>query len=47
MNKENASQNVFRARSVDKKLFMNEKTTPKTEAKAKKMTEFSPFNFMT
>jgi hypothetical protein len=26
---------------------MNEKATPKIEAKTKRMTEFSPFNFKT
>jgi len=39
---------MFRARSLDKKLFeKRESTTPKTENKSKRMTEFSPFNFKT
>lgn len=38
---------MFRARALDRRLFEKEQNTPKTENKAKKITEFSPFNFKT
>lgn len=43
-NKEN-NLNVFRARSVDKKIYQAK--TPKVLNKKRKLTEFSPFNFKT
>ena len=45
LNKENASQNVFRARSLDKNLFLQK--TPRTDVKQKRITEQSPFALRT
>lgn len=47
--KENTSMNIFRAKSVDRKLFesKHDGKSPKTEVKPRRLTEFSPFNFKT
>lgn len=46
-NKENTSANVFRAKSIDKKMFEQQEKSPMTDIKPRKLTEFSPFNFKT
>jgi 5-methylcytosine-specific restriction endonuclease McrBC regulatory subunit McrC len=52
--KENTSQNIFRARSLDKKILETGKpdkspsgVSTGSELKPRRLTEFSPFNFKT